>query len=158
MYCRASGRGGRGARDHRRVGGSSLSCHHARCQWHWPAPPFCATGRAVGFDLAASDLACFRNPAFLRQRRQDSRPAPAAPPVPAIIDRRRGAVFRRAVRPAATALEHVDNAGDHPAIIYPSRSRLVLWQVRLERCPCFIRQREQRTRHSQPPTASAETP
>lgn len=56
--------------------------------------PLCATGRAVGLDVAAVDLAGFRNPAFLRQRHQDVRPdAPAAPTVPAIIDRRRRAVF-----------------------------------------------------------------
>jgi hypothetical protein len=42
-------------------------------------PPFCATSRAVGLDVAAVDLARFRDPAFLRQRRQDARPdAPAA--------------------------------------------------------------------------------
>lgn len=32
-------------------------------------PPFRATGRAVGLDVAAVDLAGLRNPAFLRQRR-----------------------------------------------------------------------------------------
>ena len=43
------------------------------------------------------------------------------------------------------------------AVIDPARSRLVLRQVRLDRSPCFIRQPEQRTRHSQQPPASAET-
>lgn len=126
MYCRASGRGGVAARGHRQAHGSSSSGRHARCQWHWPAPPFCATGRAVGLDVAAVDLASFRDPAFLRQRRQDARPdASAAPPVPAIIDRRRRAVFGRTIRPAATALQHVNDAGDHSSIIDPSRSGLV---------------------------------
>lgn len=135
------------ARGHRQARGSSSSGRHARCQWHWPAPPFCATGRAVGLDVAAVDLAGLRNPAFLRQRRQDARPdAPAAPTVPAIIDRRRRAVFGRAIRQAAAALEHVNDARSHPAIIDPPRSGLVLRQVRLDRPPCFIRQQEQRTR------------
>lgn len=140
MCFRASGRDTVAGRGHRQGRGSSLSCRHARCQWHWLAPPFCATGRAVGLDVAAVDLAGFCDPAILRQSRQDARPdATAAPPVPAIVDRRRRAVFGRAVRPAATALEHVDDARDHPAIVDPARSGLVLRQVRLDRNPCFIR-------------------
>lgn len=128
------------------------------CELHWPAPPFCATGRAMGLDVAAIDLTRFRDPAFLRQRRQDARPdAPAAPPVPSIIDRRRRAVFGRTIRPAATALQHVDDAQDHSPIIDPPRSELVLRQVRLDRSPCFIRQAEQRTRYRQRPPAAAET-
>ena len=113
----------------------------------------------MSLDIAAIDLAGLSDPALLGQRRQDTRPdAPAAPPVPAIIDRRRRAVFRRAIRPAATTLEHVDDARDHPAIIDTPRSGLVLRQVRLNRRPRFIRQPEQLTRHSQQPPASAETP
>lgn len=82
------------ARGHRPARGSSSSSRHARCQWHWPAPPFCATGKAVGFDVAGVDLAGIRDPAFVRQRRQDARPdTSAAPTVPAIIDRRGGAIF-----------------------------------------------------------------
>lgn len=113
----------------------------------------------MSLDVAAVDLAGLRDPALLGQRRQDARPdAAAAPPVPAIVDRRRRAVFGRAVRPAATTLEHVDDARDHPAIIDPPRSGLVLRQVGLDRPPCFIRQPEQRTRHLQQPPASVETP
>ena len=139
MYCRASGRGGVVARGHRQGRGSSLSCRHARCQWHWPAPPpFCATSRALGLDVAAIDLTRFRDPAFLRQRRQDARSdAPAAPAVPAIVDRRRRAVFGRTIRPAASALQHVHDGRDHPPVIDPPRSGLVLRQVRLDRSPCF---------------------
>ena len=123
--CRASGRGGEAAPGRRQARGSLSSGRHARCQWHWLAPPFCATGRAVGLDVAAVDLASLRNPAFLGQRRQDAGPdAPPTPPVPAIIDRRRRAVFWRAIRPATAALEHVDDAGDYPAIINPPRSGL----------------------------------
>ena len=81
----------------------------------------------MGLDVAAVDLAGLCNPAFLRQRRQDARPdAPAAPTVPTIptiptiIDRRRRAVFGRAIRPAAAALEHVHDTGSQPAIIDPA--------------------------------------
>jgi len=102
----------------------------------------------VGLDVAAIDLAGFRDPAFCRQRRQNARlDAPAAPPVRAIIDRRRGAVFGRAIRPEATAFENVNDTGDYPAIIDPPRFWLVPRQVGFDRAPCFIRQPEQRTRH-----------
>lgn len=101
--------------------------------------------RAVGLDVAAVDLASLGNPAFLSQCPQDAGPdAPAAPPVPAVVDGCRSAVFGRAIRPAATALEHVNDAGDHPTVIDPARSGLVLWQVRLDHHPCFIRQPKQR--------------
>ncbi len=59
---------------------------------------FCATGRAVCLDIAAIDLLGLGKPAFLGLSRKDAGPdAPTAPPVPAIIDRRRWAVFRRAL-------------------------------------------------------------
>ena len=121
--------------------------------------PFCAPGGAVSLDVAAIDLTGLRDPAILGERRQDAGPdAPAAPPVPTIIDRRRGAVFGWAVRPTATAPEHVHDARDNPPVIDPPRSGLVLRQVRLDRSPRFIRQPEQRPRHSQKPPLSAETP
>lgn len=95
-------------------------------------PYVCATGRTAGLDVAAVDLPGLGKPAFLGQSHQDAGPdAPPTPPVPAIIDRRRRAVFRKAIGTAATALEHVTDARDNPPIIDPSRSRLVLRQARL---------------------------
>jgi hypothetical protein len=38
----------------------------------------------------------------------------------------------------------MQNAGDHPSVIHPPRARLVLRQVRLDRCPRLVRQPEQR--------------
>jgi hypothetical protein len=138
------------ARGHRQGRGSSSSGRHARCQWHWPAPPFCATGAAVGLDVAAVDLTGLRDPAFLGQRRQDAGPdAPAAPPVPAVVDGRRWAIFGGAIGPTATAPEHVHDARDNAPVINSSRSGLVLRQVRLDRSPRLIRQPEQRTRLTQ---------
>lgn len=61
--------GGMVAQGHRQGRGSSLSGHQARCQWHWLASSFCATSRAVGYDIAAVDLTSFREPAFLGQSR-----------------------------------------------------------------------------------------
>lgn len=97
----------------------------------------------MSLDVAAIDLSSLRDPAFLGQRRQDAGPdAPAAPPVPSVVDRCRRAVFGGAISPAAAAFEHVNDPGDYPAIIDPPRSGLVLRQVGLDCAPCFIRQPE----------------
>lgn len=45
------------------------------------------------------------------------------------------------------------DTGDRPLIVHPSRSRLVLGQVRLDRRPRFIRQPEQR--HARTPVTRA---
>lgn len=113
---------------HRKAGYVFADCsvHPTQTACRRGGPYVCATGAAVGLDVAAIDLTGLGDPAFLRQRRQDARPgAPAAPPVPAIVDRRRRAVFRRTIGPAATAFEHVNDARDHPAIIDPSCPGLV---------------------------------
>jgi len=97
----------------------------------------------MGLDVAAVDLGRLCNPALFRQGREDPGPDPApAPSVPAIVDRCRGAVFRRAIRPAPTALEHVNDPRNHPPIINPSCPGLVLRQLRLDRSPGLIAQPE----------------
>lgn len=102
--------------------------------------PICPTGAAVSRDVAAVDLTGLRDPAFLHQCRQDAGPdASAAPPVSAIVDRRRRAVFSGAIRPPTAAFEHANGTRDHPAIIDPSRSGLVLRRVRLDGSPSAIR-------------------
>ena len=108
--------------------------------------PLCATSAALGLDLAAVDLAGLRFPALLGQCRQNACPnGSTAPPVPAIIDRRRQAILSGTVRTAATALKHVYDPRDHPSVINTSGAGLVLRQMRLDRRPCLIRQPEQRT-------------
>jgi hypothetical protein len=42
------------------------------------------------------------------------------------LDRRRRTIVGRAVAPAATHLQHMQNALDHPSVIHLSRARLVL--------------------------------
>src|SRR6056297_698813 len=97
----------------------------------------------MGLDVAAVDLGRLRNPALFSQGREDSGPDPApAPSVPAIVDSGRRAVFRRAIRPAPTALEHVNYSRNHPPIINASRPGLVLRQLRLDRSPGLIAQPE----------------
>ena len=97
----------------------------------------------MDLDVAAIDLGRLRNPALLGQGREDPGPdSPAAPPVPAIVDRGRRAVFRRAIRPAPTALEHMNDPRDHSAIIDPTCSGLVLRQLWLDRSRGLIAQPE----------------
>lgn len=101
-------------------------------------------------DVAAVDLGGLGDPALLGQGGEDAAPhAAPAPPVPAVVDRRRRAVIRRAVLPATAALEHMHDPRDHPPVIHPPRARLVLRQMRLNRRPRRIRQPEQRSRHAQ---------
>ena len=39
--------------------------------------------------------------------------------------------------------QHMHNPGDYPPVVDPPGTGLVLWQMRLDRCPRFIRQSEQ---------------
>ena len=101
------------------------------------------------FHIAAVDLTGLGNPALVGQRRQDAAPdAASAPPVPAVVDRRRGAILARTVSPASATLEHVHDARDHSTVIDAPRARLVPGQMRLDRRPRRIRQPEQRSRHA----------
>ena len=53
----------------------------------------------------------------------------------AIVDRRRWAIDRRTVLPAAPRFEHVDDAADDPAVVLAMRPRLVRRQQRFDRRP-----------------------
>src|SRR5947207_15893660 len=64
-------------------------------------------------------------------------PAPR-PTMKAIVDRRRRAIDRRTVLPAAPHFEHVDYAADDSAVVLAMRSRLVLRQQRFDHCPLPI--------------------
>ena len=89
--------------------------------------------------IAAVDLAGLRNQALLGKCRQNIGPdASAAPYIPVVVGYRGRAVFDRAVRPAAPALKHVDDAGDHPPVVNFPGARLVIRQGRLNRSPSFI--------------------
>jgi hypothetical protein len=115
----------------------------------WARAPFCAAGTPVRLHIAAVDLGRLGDPALVGQRSKDTAPHTApAPPVPTVVDRRWRTVIARAVPPAPSALEHVHDARDHSPVIYPTRSRLVLRQVRFNRRPRFIRQPKQRSRHA----------
>ena len=80
------------------------------------------------------------------------------PPVPShgptakpIIDRCRRAVDRRAILPAAARPQNVDDPADHPPIVGPARSWLVLWEQRFNGSPLPIRQPKFTSHESSPP-------
>lgn len=100
-----------------------VACHHAKCQWLGLEPPFCAAGTPMHFHIAAVDLRGLRDPALVGQCGKDAAPhAAPAPPVPAIVDRREWTIVARAVLPSTAALEHVNDARNHPPIIDPPRA------------------------------------
>jgi hypothetical protein len=48
------------------------------------------------------------------------------------------------IAPAAANPPHMQNAGDHPSVIHPPRTRLAPRQVRPDRCTRLVQQPEQR--------------
>ena len=75
------------------------------------SPPFCASRRAMRFDVGRVDGSGTVDSGVSGQGIKDLMPdALAAPPVEAIVDRRVGAVLDRTVSPSRTASKHVDDA------------------------------------------------
>ncbi len=84
-----------------------------------------------------------RNPLPGGQRLQYPMPVLApGPAIEAIIHRGRGTVFRRAVLPAAAALQHMNNPTDNPTVINTRRTNGMAGKVWLNRRPRFIRKPE----------------
>src|SRR6516165_5754348 len=66
------------------------------------------------------------------ERLEYPKPDPlAAPAVEAVIDRRIGTVFGRAVAPACPGLQHVDDTADDATIVHPVRTSSATGQQRL---------------------------
>ena len=80
----------------------------------------------------------------------------AAPPVEAIVDRCVRPILGRTVAPAPARLEHVDDAGDHPAIIDPSRTATPAKQVWLDPRPSLVIQPVELP-HSRSPSGNLES-
>src|SRR5512135_1326095 len=79
---------------------------------------------------------------------------PNAAPRPAykaIIDRRRSAIFGRAITPAAAALKHMHDAADHAAIIYALDASYIPRQVKFDPLPLLIAQPKQIFAHDPNP-------
>lgn len=63
----------------------------------------------------------------------------AGAPAAAIVDGRGRAAFPRRIAPAATALEHMQDAADDPAIIDAGFARSAVRWMRLDQSPRFLR-------------------
>jgi len=96
-------------------------------------------------DVGGIDRGCGgNNPAGPAQRIEDILPHTLlAPAVEPIVDRRVGAVFDRTVAPSGAGLQHVNDAGNHPAIINPVRAATTTGQPRLNPRPLIVTQPEQ---------------
>ena len=82
-------------------------------------PPFRASGRAVRFDMTGIDAELFRHRSCRRHLLEDLLPdAALRPPVVAVIDRCMRSILRGAIAPAASGLKDMQDATDHPAIVY----------------------------------------
>jgi hypothetical protein len=86
--------------------------------------PFPARGRAVRLDMRPVDHLRRIRPTARRQRAEQPFPDAAFGPADEpVIDRRRWAIFWRAVLPAADALQHMQDSADRPPIIRPFLAR-----------------------------------
>ena len=86
--------------------------------------------------------------AAIRRRTEQILPyAASSPPHKAIVDRRWRAVFRRAIAPPAAALQYMQNATDHAAIIHASLAAHIGRQKRRELLPLFVAQPKQIASH-----------
>ena len=65
----------------------------------------------------------------------DAAPRPAHK---AIINRCRWAIFRRAIAPAATALQHMHDTANHAVIIHPLNASYIRRQQRLDPLPLLV--------------------
>ena len=80
--------------------------------------------------------------------------APSAflgPAVKPIVDRRVGAVLARAIAPAPSRLQHVDDAADNAPIVVPLWTGQARWQMRFDPCPLLVVQPKQTRTHSLAP-------
>ncbi len=102
----------------------------------------------MGLDRTAVDLGRLGDPRFLGHGSEDAYPdTTTAPPVPVIVDHGWWPIGRRDVLPATAALEHVDNAGDHPPVVHPAGTGLVGRQVARDGAPGLVRQPKQRQQY-----------
>ncbi len=106
-------------------------------------------GRAVRLDIGAVDGGAFRDRARGGERLDKVQPEPLArPSVKAVVDRCRRAVLLRAITPAASDLEYMDDARDHGAVINAASARLVHGHMRLDHRPLLVRQPKQMSHSS----------
>ena len=95
--------------------------------------------------------------AGLRQSFEDRTPSVTfGPAVEAIVDRRIGAVFGRAIAPTSPRLQHMNDAAGDPPIVAACWTRQSARQMRLDTRPLPITQPKQTLTHSLLPRYSDE--
>lgn len=108
------------------------------------SPPFTAKSRTLRLDIGAVDGRASCDRTGRRKRFEHTSPETlAGPAVETVIDRRVRTILFRTINPAASCLQHMDDPGNHPPIIDPSRTGLVLRHERFNRCPLLIGQPKQ---------------
>ena len=109
---------------------------------------FSACRRAVRFDVRGIDHLRIRRSStpgqFPEQVFPDAAPSPTHK---AVIDRGWRTVLGRAIAPATTAFQHMDNAADHTAIFHPFDAPDIRRQVRFNPLPLLIAQPKQILAH-----------
>lgn len=120
----------------------------ATCRSLAQRPPFCASSRTVRLDVCGIDCDSAPDAAVAGQRLENPEPdALPAPAIEAIINRCVRPVLDRAITPACAYPKHVNDPGDHPAVVYTMSSASPAWQKRLNTSPLPIAQPSQRPRH-----------
>ena len=93
------------------------------------------------FDVRRVDHLCFGRPSAASKFAEQIFPDAAARPTrKAIIDRGVRPVGFRTIRPAASTLQHVNNAADNAAIILSLDASHIRRQVPLDPLPLFVAQ------------------
>src|SRR5262245_40917920 len=79
--------------------------------------------------MTGIDAELFRHRSCRRHLLEDPLPdAALRPPVVAVIDRCMRSILRGAIAPAASGLKDMQDATDHPAIVYARLARLAAWK------------------------------
>src|SRR5215831_16446715 len=101
--------------------------------------PFSAAGAAVRFDMRAIQCPLLGRLRGISCRLIYSLPnSSCAPSVESIVDRLVRAVFRWAVNPPTSALEHMHDPAQNAPIILALRAALIGWQMWLNLRPLLI--------------------
>ena len=99
-------------------------------------------------DIGGIDGCAFGDRTSASQSLDQTRPETAAgPAVETVVDRCRGTVFGRAIAPAASGLENVDDARDDTPVVDTAGAGLVFGKMRLHRRPLRVAQPKKFAHH-----------
>lgn len=111
--------------------------------------PFCAGRRTMCLDAGGIDGDRTPDAAApgqsLENAESDALPARA---IEAVIDCCVGAILDRAIALPRADPQHMDDARDHPPLVYPMRPAPSAWQKRFDTSPLCVAQPGQRSHHA----------